>query len=315
MPPKLSNPPNLATLTLLFQDKGDEDDYDDDDDVMAEGEEPVMRPAGRRQQVAAKKFEAPEGWAAPVYEKAPEEEEFLMTTMGSNKLMKNLAPSDREQLMKAFKKVTFDSGSEIITQGKEGDSFYVLYTGQCDISVAGKGTVMKATKGIAFGELALLHNAPRAATVTAEEAVEAYMLDEVSFKMILMGKAQKDDATYTGFIEQVPILQHLSPEDKQQMAGALKEQQFGAGVNIICEGDEGNTFYLIREGEVKCTKVGHSEEVSKRLKEGDFFGELALLKDDKRAATCTAVVPTKVLTLNRAAFTRLLGALEPPSYS
>ena len=46
MPPKLSNPPNLATLSLLFQDKGDEDDYDDDDDVMAEGEEPVMRPAG-----------------------------------------------------------------------------------------------------------------------------------------------------------------------------------------------------------------------------------------------------------------------------
>ena len=96
MPPKLSNPPNLATLSLLFQDKGDEDDYDDDDDVMAEGEEPVMRPAGRRQQVAAKKFEAPEGWVPPVYEKAKEEEEFLMTTMGTNKLMKNLAPSDRE---------------------------------------------------------------------------------------------------------------------------------------------------------------------------------------------------------------------------
>ena len=159
---------------------------------MAEGEEPVMRPVGRRAQVAAKKFEAPEGWVPPVYDKSAEEQEFLMSTMGTNKLMKNLAPSDREQLMKAFKPVDFASGSEIITQGKEGDSFYVLYTGQCDISVTGKGTVMKATKGIAFGELALLHNAPRAATVTAEETVEAYMLDEVSFKIILMGKAQKD---------------------------------------------------------------------------------------------------------------------------
>ena len=65
----------------------------------------------------------------PVYEKAKEEEEFLMTTMGTNKLMKNLAPSDREQLMKAFKKVTFEKDSEIITQGKEGDSFFILYTG------------------------------------------------------------------------------------------------------------------------------------------------------------------------------------------
>ena len=82
-----------------------------------------------------------------------------MTTMGTNKLMKNLAPSDREQLMKAFKKVTFEKDSEIITQGKEGDSFFILYTGQCDISVKGKGTVMKATKGVAFGELALLQGA------------------------------------------------------------------------------------------------------------------------------------------------------------
>merc|ERR1719409_2328241 len=149
-----------------------------------------------------------------------------MTTMGSNKLMKNLAPSDREQLMKAFKKVTFDSGSEIITQGKEGDSFYVLYTGQCDISVAGKGTVMKATKGIAFGELALLHNAPRAATCTAEGQVTAYALDMISFKMILMGKAQQDLVEYVAFLQNVPLLKMLGEERLKLIAGCLKEKEF-----------------------------------------------------------------------------------------
>ena len=59
----------------VSQDKGDEEeeDDDDDDDVMAEGEEPVM-PAvrGRRDQVVAKKFEVPENWTAPVYEKSDE---------------------------------------------------------------------------------------------------------------------------------------------------------------------------------------------------------------------------------------------------
>merc|ERR1719337_317460 len=78
----------------------------------------------------------------------------------------------------------------IIKQGDKGDNFYILDEGECDISIEGKGVVMTATKGIAFGELALLHNAPRAATVVAEEAVEAFELDETSFKMILMGKSQ-----------------------------------------------------------------------------------------------------------------------------
>jgi len=68
--------------------------------------------------------------------------------------------------------VSFDVGAEIIKQGDEGDAFYIMYSGQADISVAGVGSVMKATQGIAFGELALLHNAPRAATVTVETPVE-----------------------------------------------------------------------------------------------------------------------------------------------
>ena len=67
-------------------------------------------------QVAAKKFEVPANWVAPVFPKAPEDEEFLKSTMMSNKLMKNLSPSDREQLMHAFEKKEFETGVAIITQ-------------------------------------------------------------------------------------------------------------------------------------------------------------------------------------------------------
>merc|ERR1719473_1109933 len=201
-------------------------------------------------------------------------------------------------------------GDAIITQGdKDAATFYLLNSGSCDISIKGKGTVMKATKGVAFGELALLHNAPRAATVTAEESVIAWGLDAISFKSILMGKSQTDAEDYKNFIKQVPILKDLSPDSVQEMAGCLKEVEFPAEANIICEGDEGNNFYIIREGEVKCTKVGMGE-VSRKLSRGDFFGELALLSSDKRAATVTATMHTRVLSLKRDEFTRLLGALK-----
>ena len=260
--------------------------------------------------------------------------------MATNKLMKSLQPSDREQLMHAFKKMDFGEGETIIKQGDKGDLFYILDSGSCDISIEGKGTVLKASRGVAFGELALLHNAPRAATVKTESKVVAWSLDEVgawpsssapppsppppprplaltlhlarpqvSFKMILMGKSQTEAAAYQGFIKEVGILKELSDSAVAEMASCLKEQVYPAGANIICEGEEGNNFFIIREGEVQCTKVGKGE-VSRRLKRADFFGELALISADKRAATVTAVAPTTVLTLTREQFTRLLGPLQ-----
>ena len=156
------------------------EDYDDeDDDVIEEEDEPMIpqtKPRGRREQVMAVAVEIPPDFKPPVYEKAPDVEEWLKQTIATNKLMKSLPPSDRHQLMQALKEVSFADGEKIIVQGDSGAKavkFYILDQGTCDISVNGKGTVMKATKGIAFGELALLQNAPRAATVTAEGPVRA----------------------------------------------------------------------------------------------------------------------------------------------
>ena len=199
-------------LRQFAKDKGDdEEEVDDEDDVMAEGEEPVIRRAGRRGQVAAKELEAPPGWKPPKQHKSAADASFLREVMANNKLMRALCPSDREMLKDAFQKKDFGSGEAIITQGDAGDVFYVLASGSCDISVAGKGSVKKATKGSAFGELALLHNAPRAATVTAEGSVTTWCLDETSFKMILQGKSQTDQTKYIHFLKQVGSLPQACP--------------------------------------------------------------------------------------------------------
>ena len=94
----------------------------------------------------------------------------------------------------------------------------------------GKGSVMKATKGIAFGELALLHNAPRAATVTAESPVTAWALDEISFKMILMGKSQKDATDYMAFLKNVPILKQCLERGEDCLGDCPDAAYFGPHV-------------------------------------------------------------------------------------
>ena len=83
-----------------------------------------------------------------------------------------------------------------------------------------------------------------------------------------------------------------------------------AGRVILAEGDEGNHFFLVRSGEVKCTQGPESKVQGKHLGRGDFFGELALLSTDQRAATVTAVQPTQVLMISRSEFTSMLGSLS-----
>ena len=70
--------------------KDQDEEEEDDDDVIPEGEEPVQRPVGRRQQVVAAKLEIPEGWTPPIYEKSQADADFLENTMATNKLMKSL---------------------------------------------------------------------------------------------------------------------------------------------------------------------------------------------------------------------------------
>ena len=70
----------------------------------------------------AAKFEVPTDWTAPVFEKDAEAESFLKSVMEENRLMKSLAPSDREQLMKAFKRVEVRHGSPLVGVGGRGGS-------------------------------------------------------------------------------------------------------------------------------------------------------------------------------------------------
>lgn len=80
---------------------------------------------------------------------------------------------------------------------------------------------------------------------------------------------------------------------------------------MVREGDaEADRFYIVEAGELKGTKEGADGEVCPRLVPGSYFGEVALINDQPRAATITAVKPSKVAAMDRAAFMRLLGPMK-----
>lgn len=99
--------------------------------------------------------------------------------------------------------------------------------------------------------------------------------------------------------------------ERSQISDAFQEIKFGVGDTIIKEGDEGKEMYFLLEGEAYAEKtVDGALKTVKDYTTGDYFGELALLRGEPRAATVKTKTEVSCVTMDRHAFKRMLGPLE-----
>jgi glucose-6-phosphate 1-dehydrogenase len=89
-----------------------------------------------------------------------------------------------------------------------------------------------------------------------------------------------------------------------QVSLALRSRQVRAGDLIIKKGDIGREMYLLARGEVEV--LDDAGQVVKRLKDGDIFGEIAVLLSKPRTANVRAVTPCDLFVLDKADFRRIL---------
>jgi len=217
-----------------------------------------------------------------------------------------------------MQQVKKEPGEVVIKEGDDGDNLYVVESGQLACTKVFKGKtepthLVDFKPGDAFGELALLYNAPRAATITATTACELYSLDRQTFNHIVKDAAAMKREKYEDFLANVKILQSMEAYERSKLADAIKEELYEKDQYVIHEGEEGNVFYLIMEGEAIATKTiepGKPPHQVYAYKPGDYFGERALLKNEPRAANIIATSQLKVLSLDRHSFKRLMGPME-----
>ncbi len=106
-------------------------------------------------------------------------------------------------------------------------------------------------------------------------------------------------------LKRVPILSALSDRHLTMLAKLASTKTFGKGKLIIKQGDPGAGLFVILEGMVEVTiqpKSGGAEVKVNTLKEGEFFGEMALIDGFPRSATITTISDTKVVELGRWVF-------------
>jgi small-conductance mechanosensitive channel/CRP-like cAMP-binding protein len=108
----------------------------------------------------------------------------------------------------------------------------------------------------------------------------------------------------------VELFQSLSPEEMERLASAVKVQLYACGENLCRQSEPGDTFYIIREGQVAVSMKGPDGRTVTvaHLASGAFFGEMSLLTGEPRSGTVAAETDVQVLRVTKQDFASLLQA-------
>lgn len=225
------------------------------------------------------------------------------------------------------------AGEILIQEGDTGlgaSELYVVKEGEFEVLQRRKGVNLRVNmkrRGDTFGEVSLMYNCPRSATVAATQDAVVWVLERDIFRQHVK-KGQEDASSQLElFLNQVPILTPLSKEEKLKLLDAFEEKVYPAGSTVVQEGDVGDLFYIIKDGEATVlqgtaqnspAETAAADPASSSAKprrvnqlfRSDFFGEASLLNSAPRTASVVAITRLVCLTLDRENFISLLGPLE-----
>ncbi len=115
----------------------------------------------------------------------------------------------------------------------------------------------------------------------------------------MVSKAKQREAALAG----VSLFEGLSKRQLRQIAEASEIVNYMAGHSIVREGEDGDSFYVVLEGQAKVSVKGRTVN---RTLPGDHFGEISLLDGGPRTATVASETPMSMLVLDRVEFQKVL---------
>ncbi|VDQ04084.1 unnamed protein product [Trichobilharzia regenti] len=274
----------------------------------------------RRPSVAAERYnpedddeEDDEQEADEAMVKSDEQKIMLLDVCKKNAIF---ASRDDETLLKiidVMKCRPVESGETIIEQDDDGDNFYVIESGIYDALKSdiygGETCVYTYNNEGSFGELALIYNAPRSASVIARTSGKLWYITRRHFQKLILSYASKQRFKFLDLLHSVKMFHELSPDERMNIADALRTRKYTDNECIIRQGDPGYEIYFIMEGNVIVKREDENgvESVMCELGKGSYFGELALLVRKPRAASVYARGNVTTAYLDVDSFERLLG--------
>ena len=218
---------------------------------------------------------------------------------------------------------TLARNQPVFRQGDRPTAFYVVRRGVLEVveedpDTGNERSIRTLGRGGSFGELGLISNALRAATVRAVGEAEVFEFDRGTFDRLLADMIHVPEFEPTlqqlAELREQPCFAHLGTDQLVELLDRGEWLTVAPGQAVIEQGDEGDSFYAVSSGQFSVVTDG---ELKQTIGPGAYFGEIALLLDVPRTASVIARTPSRVFRLDREGFDQLLagsfrrGALDP----
>lgn len=248
------------------------------------------------------------------HSKCTSSRDLIKQAILDNDFMKNLEMGQIREIVDCMYPVEYKQDSLIIKEGDVGSLVYVMEDGKVEVTKDGQKLCTMGPAKV-FGELAILYNCTRTASVKALINCKLWAIDRPCFQSIMMRTGMMRQTEHMEFIKSVPTFKNLPEESLSKIADVLEETHFNNGEYIIRQGARGDTFFIIAKGKVKVTKRNSKsgeEQVIRHLQRGDFFGEKALQSEDIRTANVVVADPAGVecLVIDRESYCQLISDFD-----
>ena len=308
----------------IDEDDRDESDHSDDDFMVP----PVLpNHFHRRKSVSAERYDpetetsddSDDGKSADrsaIYPKSDSQRRLLAESVCDILIFRSLEKSQINHVIDAMFERSVAAGEKVIVEGDDGDNFYVIQSGTYDVYIETAGGTNKHIHRFEehgnFGELALLYNQRRSASVVAGcGGGVLWVMDRRCFRRIVLRSAFRQRRVYEQLLASLPLLHRLDPYERMNVADALVTREFDDGACVIRQDEPADGLYFVESGRVRVTLTGDNgaevdidDDGRQPLK---YFGEMALVENERRSASVYARGHVRLAFLERASFERLLG--------
>lgn len=210
-------------------------------------------------------------------------------------------------------------GTYVIREGEVGDSFFVLASGRVRVERkrgdSSEVVLARLTDGAFFGEMALLQDGARTASVIVEEEsqileISKAVLEDIIQRYPSVARIVRDFYKHrllSTAMATHPVFRPLDPVERRRLIERFESRAFPEGSVLLEQGRSGSGLYLLLHGRLRVTKLQEGiEVVVGELGTGDMFGEMSLLTDAAIEATVVALSDCFVLRLGKDEFDRVV---------
>lgn len=235
-----------------------------------------------------------------------ENRRFIAKVLQRHFLFAGLEDDERNAVIDYMNVQRATTGEIIFVQGERGDSCFIIQSGVFTVTIDDRNLKQLRSKHT-FGELAMLYNVNRTATVFCSQEGVLWKMDGTCFRLCMDKLSERHMMRAMGFFSSDPNFCGMMEDQQRALASACSVQVFSRGEQILREGEVGDWMFIVIEGTVQ-TVDGDGNSTVKSP--GTVLGSAGMMYTKQQISGARAIDRVTCLALGKHSLERLIGPVE-----